>query len=345
MDLTYVIASAENTRALVLWHKLQVETLALHWYAFLCDQEQEEERQKQLQKCKKPRKKRSCWTRDWVQRRKQFGQWENLLQELILEDKTSYRNFLRMDETTFTEILERIRPRIEKQHTFWREPLEPGLRLSITLRYLATGDSYRSLSYGFRVPHNTISGIVYETCEAIVAEYLDEVLVCPTTEDGWREVAQGFSSRWNFQHTIGAIDGKHVAIRAPNKSGSFYFNYKGFHSLVLLAVVDSDCKFIYANVGANGASCDAQVFNLSTMKRAFDQKTLHLPPSEPIEGDDHPLPYFMVGDEAFALQSWLMKPFPHRGLTRKERIFNYRLSRARRVVENAFGILANRYVV
>lgn len=113
-----------------------------------------------------------------------------------------------MDENIFKGLLERIRARIEKQHTFWRKPLEPGLRLSITLRYLVTGHSNLSLSCRLSVPPNTISGIVYETCEAIIAEYLNEVVVCPSTPEGWREVANGFSRRWKFHNTSGAIDGK-----------------------------------------------------------------------------------------------------------------------------------------
>lgn len=71
---------------------------------------------------------------------------------------------------------------------------------------------------------------MYETRKAIVTEYLDEVIVCLSTEDGWREVASGFSCKWNFHHTIEAIDGKHIAMRALSHSGYFYFNYKGFHS-------------------------------------------------------------------------------------------------------------------
>ena len=247
-----------------------------------------------------------------------------------------------MEEAMFDEILERVRPLITKQTTNFREPIEPGLRLAITLRFLATGDSYASLSLLFRVHRSTIGIIIDETCDAIIQEYMDEVIAMPKTPEGWKDIATGFSENWNFEHTVGAIDGKHIRITKPPRSGSLYFNYKGFFSLVLLGVVDYNYKFIYASVGANGATCDAQVLFYSNLYRAIVRNEIGLPTPESLPREGTPLPYFFVGDDAFALKEWMMNPFPFRGLDRKQRVFNYRLSRARRVVENAFGILANR---
>lgn len=75
------------------------------------------------------------------------------------------------------------------------------------------------------------------------------------------EVAKGFSNRWNFHHCLGAIDGKHVAIKSPPESGSVYYNYKGFFSIILLAVVDADYKFLWTSIGANGSASDCGVYN------------------------------------------------------------------------------------
>ena len=208
---------------------------------------------------------------------------------------------------------------------------------------MATGASYKTLQYSFRVAHNSIALFIPEVCQAIVDEYEDQVLAFPRNPDDWRDFAGKFSEKWNFHHTCGALDGKHVAIRCPRKSGTLYHNYKGFFSIILLGLVDADYKFIWADVGCQGSSSDAQIFNNGQLRRKLEEGTLRLPDPEPLPHDDRPTPYFVVGDDAFPLRSWMMKPFSQRQMTDQQRIFNYRLSRARRVVENSFGILAHRW--
>ena len=99
-------------------------------------------------------------------------------------------------------------------------------------------------------------------------------------------------------------------------------------------------------MGASGSSSDAQIFNHSKLKRRIKNGTLGLPPPEPLGPGGGPnLHYFLLGDDAFALMPWLVKPYSRRQLTREERIANYRISRGRRVVENSFGILVQRFRV
>ena len=92
-----------------------------------------------------------------------------------------------------------------EQDTAYRQSLRPGLKVAITMRYLASGDSYHSLMYAFRVPHNTISKFIPEVCEAITQEYSSEVIACPTKSEEWKAIADQFSARWNFHHCLGAL--------------------------------------------------------------------------------------------------------------------------------------------
>ena len=289
-----------------------------------------------------PRARRQIWVKQWILRRPEYGQYENLLQELNREDINGYKNFLRVPPELFLELCERVGPHIEKRDTFWRKSIPVGLRIAVTLRFLATSNSYKSLQYAFRVAHNTISLIIPETCQAICEVFAREVMKTPSTPEEWREVADEFANRWNFHNACGAIDGKHVPIRCPRESGSFYFNYKGFYSIILLALVDAKYKFLYVDVGANGSCSDGGVFKDTDLYKKLDRGTAGLPQAAPLPDDDTPLPYSLIGDDAFGLRSWLLKPYPHCCMMNKERIFNYRLSRARRVVENAFGILVHR---
>ncbi|XP_072042756.1 LOW QUALITY PROTEIN: uncharacterized protein [Amphiura filiformis] len=158
-------------------------------------------------------RRRGYWTRLWILRRRQFGLYDQLLVELRNEDRTAFKQFMRMPTEMYDEILARVEHRIQKQYTFYREPLPPGLKLSSTLRHLASGAKYRDMQFAWRVPHNTLSIVVREVCQAICDEYAAEVMTAPT--------AEGFIRRWNFPHTLAAIDGKHVAIKKPPRAEAF----------------------------------------------------------------------------------------------------------------------------
>ena len=113
------------------------------------------------------RRPRRFWIRPWIQRQKDFGQYDRLMHNLETEDRESFTNILRVPPEMFQELEQRLTPKLTKQDTWFRESLKPGLKLAISLRYLASGESYKSLMYGFRVAHNTISPMIPEVCQAI----------------------------------------------------------------------------------------------------------------------------------------------------------------------------------
>ena len=228
---------------------------------------------------------RRFWVKPWLLERDVYGQYTFLMMELQLKDVVAFRNYVRMSPDFFWALLDRLGPRIAKQNTNWREAISPGCRLALTLRFLATGDSYMSLRYNFRVAHNTISKIVRQVTEAIIEEFAEEQICPPVTPDKWKLIADKFGSRWNFPHAIGALDGKHVAIKCPQKSGSLYFNYKRFYSIVMLALVDADYKFIWLDVGCNGAASDAQIWNSCELLEVIQNNTVGIPQQSHYQGE------------------------------------------------------------
>ena len=225
-------------------------------------------------------RKRRWFMRKLVARRQKKGAFRNIMAELEREKIGGYIGLLRMDPNMFRELLQRVGPRITKPMNRGNEPLAPALKLAITLCYYSTGNAYRALEFHWRVPHNTTSGIVRDVSEAIIAEYADELVVMPRTSAEWKNVAEQWSTRWNFHHMLGAIDGKHFPIRKPAKSGTVYHKYKGFFSIIMMAVVDANCKFLWTDVGANGMSSDGQVFNGSSLLRAVERHALDIPQPE-----------------------------------------------------------------
>lgn len=169
----------------------------------------------------------------------------------------------------------------------------------------------------------------------------------PSTTAEWKHIAKEFHNKWNFPNCIGALDGKHVLIQPPKECGSYYYNYKGTNSIILMALVDANYEFLYADIGVNGRASDGAAWEQSDLLRCIVEKKLNIPPPQPLPQSESGLqmPFVILSDDAFPLTEYLLKPFPFRNQNEIQRIFSYRLSRARRTVENAFGILSNKFRV
>ncbi|KAL2092906.1 hypothetical protein ACEWY4_012704 [Coilia grayii] len=206
---------------------------------------------------------------------------------------------------------------------------------------LATNNEYRTISHLFGVGVSTVLNSVRDFCEAVIQVLLPLHLPVPDG-DKFLEMAAFFKERWGVPQCVGAIDGSHIPIIAPEDYASDYFNRKGWHSIVLQGVVNGKGQFWDVCVGFPGSVHDARVLKQSELwKRLGDGQILNMQ-KQTIAG--HEIGHFLIGDPAYPLQTWLMKPFSDTGrLTQEQQRFNYKISSARSVVETAFGRLKGRW--
>ena len=257
-------------------------------------------------------------------RRKERGMLK-LVEELRVEDTAAYKDMFHMNCETFAEILTVFGPEITKHQVVGcHRVISPATRLILTLRFLATGETFCSLHFQFRMGKPTISYIVHEVCQAIYlvlgARYMSTPSRCPE----WLQIAEDFDHVWQFPNCIGAIDGKYVVIFPPSGGGSFYYNYKGTHSVVLMAVARPNYECLYADVGTNGRVLDGGIWNKTLLLKKLEECSIRVPEDKPLPCGKEPVPHVLVGNDAFALRPFVMKPYPQRNLSLEEQIYNYR---------------------
>ena len=200
---------------------------------------------------------------------------------------------------------------------------------------------YRTLSSLFGLGCSTVGTIVIETCQAICDNLLPRYVKIPKGEK-LRESIQGFETRWGFPQVGGAIDGSHIPIIKPQDCPSDYFNRKNFYSVIIQGVVDFRGRFIDMYMGWPGKCHDARVFVNSSFYSKGNSNMLFPDWKRRLHGVD--VPMIVLGDPAYPLLPWLMKPYIETPTTPdNERHFNYRHSRARMVIENSFGRLKGRW--
>ncbi|CAH1966486.1 unnamed protein product [Acanthoscelides obtectus] len=208
------------------------------------------------------KEKKRVWVKEWLQKREQFTHLR-LLKCIQSCEPLDVINYLRMDYDAFQELLMLVKPLIKKKNTLFREAVSVEERLLATLRFLATGRSYEDLKFSCIISPQLLGRIIPETCRAIYNCLRKKYLCFPSKEEEWLKVAEGFNNMWQFENCLGAVDGKHIASKQPPGSGSYYYNYKGFFSVVLFAIVNANYEFTYVSCGTNGRiSLRKQIFTI-----------------------------------------------------------------------------------
>ena len=215
-------------------------------------------------------------------------------------------------------------------------PILVQQHVPMTLWRLGANVEYRTISHLFGVGLSSVCAIGHEVCEAIVTTLGHRYIRIPQG-NGIQKIVDGFLSRWQFPQCAGAVDGTQIPILAPAENHTDYFNRKGFHSVVMQALVDYRYRFMDIYIGWPGSVHDAQVLTNSDLF-AKGEGTLLPNSRRMINGCNVPL--MILGDPAYPFLPWLMKGYSDsRTLTAKQRNCNYHLSGAHFVVENAFGRL------
>jgi len=247
----------------------------------------------------------------------------------------------RVSQDTFHFLCQKLEPVIRRQNTQLRNAVPVNKRLAITLWCLATCSEYRTIAHLFGVARCTVCMIVHDTCKAIISTLQKTFISFPRGQE-LKAAAEGFKSKTGMIQCVGSIDGCHIPITPPALNHTDYYNRKGWYSVVLQGIVDSNYLFRDVCVGWPGSVHDARVFSNSgiftklTSEKVLDCNYLRI--------QDKNISLFLIGDSAYPLKTFLMKPFAfNTALTNQQKVFNYNLSKARIVVENAFGRLKARW--
>lgn len=282
-----------------------------------------------------------CYPRNreiWM-RPRSFAWFEMV--ETHFSDDQWYENF-RVTKGTFAFLLSKVNQDIYRMDTIMRKAISAKHRLAVTLYFLASTAEYRTIGNLFGVSAAFVCICVKEVCQAIQKRF-PNVINLPQGEN-LLQVIQCYEEKWGFPMCVGAIDGTHIPISAPTESHTDYVNRKGRHSIIMQAVVD--CYYLFRDivVGWPGSVHDARVLSNSGIFKKANANELFLGVQSKQIGDLY-IPPLIVGDPAYPLLSWLMKPYPENVNTpRIERVFNYKLSRARMTAENTFGRWKGRFI-
>ncbi|XP_047146233.1 putative nuclease HARBI1 [Hydra vulgaris] len=249
---------------------------------------------------------------------------------------------IRISKAGFNYLCKEVSIFMPMQKTNFRKSLPIEIKLAVTLYFLSGSADYRTIGNLFGLGKSTVCTIVHKVCKLFVDNLLKKYIFLPSRKETI-EIMASFEKLYGFPQVVGAVDGCHIRIKAPYKNSEDYINRKDYHSIILQGLADSKYLFRDIFVGWTGKSHDSRVFKNSPLYKECLARTF-LPNNLNKIIDNIEIGPLILGDSAYSLENWLMKPYSDRGnLSIEEAKFNASLSKCRVVIENAFGRLKGRF--
>lgn len=246
-------------------------------------------------------------------------------------DLSTFKSHFRMSPDVFEIVLGRIANNHNFQkdyHHGGRQKVDVEKMVLIAIWTLATPESYRSVGDRFGVTKSMVFHCLHSTVKAILEDLCRLFIKWPLQHE--KQMISTSFNKYGLSGVIGVIDGCHIPIKKPLEHPSDYFNRKKFYSMILQGVCKNDLSFIDVDVRWPGGVHDARVLRTSSI----------YPIGAQLCGDN----YYILGDSAYPVLSWLIPPFKNNGhLTPAEVYFNKMLSKTRVKIEHAFGALKGRF--
>lgn len=212
----------------------------------------------------------------------------------------------RMSKETFFYLCDKLRPRLARQNTSFRQALPVEKRVAVALWRLASNVEYRIISSLFGVGKSTVCKCVRDLCHSIVALLSSEYMRAPTEQE-LEESAQLFISQTGFPHCVAAVATLHTAILTPSHNASDYANSADWLSVLSQVVVSGRGQFWDVCASFPGGTDPAEILQNSALWATAEEGSFS--PSQPRTFMGTPLRYMLVGQPCYPLQSWLLTAF------------------------------------
>ncbi|XP_017477354.1 PREDICTED: putative nuclease HARBI1 isoform X1 [Rhagoletis zephyria] len=275
--------------------------------------------------------KKRNWMRQELCRRRNVTKTVHFFKTIKLYPNDIYFTHFRMSRETFSKLKTELEP------FFSNVPGEYSLEQSLHITLWKLGNSrvtYRELSDRFGIGKGTAHKVFFKTVEAICK--LKNEISWPSASQQTKIIEDFQESRVNsFPFVVGCLDGTHFHINTPRTDAISYYDRKGSYSIIMQAICDSAFRFLDVFIGFPGSCHDANVWKNSPLYKGIASGQIHLAKDAVI-----------LADSAYPLSKYIMVPYRDNGhLSREEKQFNYYLSSTRVFIEQAFGILRQKFKI